>query len=153
MKDPWLTGLKEDEGIQFMPDLPCHYIFRSLPQEWKVRHSLDQDSPVINDSLPNKSPDNKSNPQCIWYSSISLSLDMTDTLLGTEPKLNSLVYRELWRLQTKQRWGNASYPHPQIHSELQSLYQKWEGWTLAEAAKPDAGSAHPSQEESKKGTN
>lgn len=56
MKDPWHTGLKEVEGIQFMPDLPCHYIFSSLPQEWKVRYSLNQDSTVINDSLANKSP-------------------------------------------------------------------------------------------------
>lgn len=100
---------------------------------------------------------NNSNPQCIWYSSISLSLDMTDTLLGREPKLNSLLYQELWRLQTKQRWGNASYPHLQIYSELQRLYQKWEARILAEAAKSETlfldPSAHPTQEESKKGTN
>lgn len=47
MKDPWLAGLNEVEGIQLMPDLPCHYIFSSLPQERKVRYGLDQDSTII----------------------------------------------------------------------------------------------------------
>jgi len=115
-----------------MPDLPCCYIFSSLPQERKVRYSLGQRfshnfNTAVKKLFLAKNPEtqgNKSSPWWSWHSSVSLSLDMRDPLQGTEPKLNSSVCWELLGLQAKQRWGNAPYPHPWTYPELPIPSQK-----------------------------
>lgn len=114
-KDPSPPGLKWMEGLWWMPDLLCCYTFSSLPQEWKVRNSLDQRSKCILNTAVNK-----------WFQRQSRATSPihcgADTPLvyfqwpwkpyfwATEPKWHSLEYLELQRLQVKQRWGNASYP-------------------------------------------